>query len=211
MEVVKQLTSLEPPAIEGVAKLLASCFDLSDPAYDAIYGDAPDASALLNLYFRTRSYESVRDDTVYVIEAAGLVVAAAVVVSPGPKQKREETPYSDELQRLTPAASAAKMKHYHEVVDELEAEAFGDETHYISFLGVAPWARGKGLGGAIMRHVMTRARADGRLVTLTTTTEENLPMYEKLGFKVVQTAEATLGRTPIGFWAMDNAESEGHL
>jgi hypothetical protein len=36
-------------------------------------------------------------------------------------------------------------------------------------------------------------------------------MYEKFGFKVIQTAEVTLGRTRLDIWAMDNAESEGHL
>jgi hypothetical protein len=86
MQAVKQLTSLEPPAIEGLAKLLASSFDLNDDLYAALYGSAPDPDAFINLYFRSRGYESVREDEVYVIEAAGLVVAAAVVVPPGPRK-----------------------------------------------------------------------------------------------------------------------------
>ncbi|BEJ13979.1 hypothetical protein CspHIS471_0311530 [Cutaneotrichosporon sp. HIS471] len=211
MQVVKQLTSLEPTAIEGLAKLLASCFDLNDDLYAALYGNVPDPEAFLDLYFRSRGYESVRDDEVYVVEAAGLIVAAAVVVPPGPRQKRADTPYSDELRRNTPDDVADKQKLFHEVVDELETEAFGDETYYVSFIGVAHWARGKGLAGAIIRHVLNRARADGRLVTLTTTTKGNIPMYEKFGFKVIQTAEVTLSRTRLDIWAMDNAESEGHL
>lgn len=36
-------------------------------------------------------------------------------------------------------------------------------------------------------------------------------MYEKFGFKVIRTAEVKLARTRVDIWAMDNAESEGHL
>ncbi|CAK9780426.1 acyl-CoA N-acyltransferase [Cutaneotrichosporon oleaginosum] len=211
MQVVKRLTSLDPAAIDGLAKLLASCFDLDDELYAALFGDAPDPLPLITLYFRSRGYESVRDDEVYVVEAAGLIVAAAIVVPPGPRRQREATPYSDELKRETPPDVTEKQKIFHEVVDELESEAFGDDTYYLSFLGVAPWARGKGLAGALLKHVVDRARADGRLVTVTTTTEGNIPMYEKFGFTGIQSAEVTLGRSRLDIWAMDNAASEGHL
>lgn len=36
-------------------------------------------------------------------------------------------------------------------------------------------------------------------------------MYEKMGFKVVDTASVTVRGHKIDMWAMDNAESEGHL
>lgn len=36
-------------------------------------------------------------------------------------------------------------------------------------------------------------------------------MYEKLGFQVIKTSSVQLGRQKIELWAMDNAESEGHL
>lgn len=36
-------------------------------------------------------------------------------------------------------------------------------------------------------------------------------MYEKFGFKVIQDSSVKIDQQKIDFWAMDNAESEGHL
>lgn len=59
-------------------------------------------------------------------------------------------------------------------MDELETHAFGDETYYISFLATAMWARGKGLAGVLLRHILDKARAEGRLTTVTASAEYNV-------------------------------------
>lgn len=46
--------------------------------------------------------------------------------------------------------------------------------YYVSHLGVSASARGKGLGSAMIRHIVARAREEGVPVCLLTMTEKNV-------------------------------------
>ncbi|MFO0611118.1 MAG: GNAT family N-acetyltransferase [Polyangiaceae bacterium] len=74
------------------------------------------------------------------------------------------------------------------------------EPHvYLSVIGVAPENKGKGLGGALLRHVTGLADAAELPAYLETGNPDNLPLYERFGFRVERTIEEH-GGPPL--WTM---------
>ena len=54
-------------------------------------------------------------------------------------------------------------------------------------------ARGRGIGSALIRHGLTRASQAGFATTLETGTAANVPIYEHLGFRLVDEADGPDG------------------
>jgi ribosomal protein S18 acetylase RimI-like enzyme len=78
------------------------------------------------------------------------------------------------------------------------------EPHwYLAVIGADPEARGQGQGAALLRSGLARADAAGLPVYLESSKPENLPFYERFGFRVG--AEVRLpGGGPV-LWAMRRA------
>lgn len=57
---------------------------------------------------------------------------------------------------------------------------------YLAMVAVEPSQQGKGLGKALIEHGLARADADRVPCYLETSNERNLPLYERSGFKVVE-------------------------
>lgn len=55
---------------------------------------------------------------------------------------------------------------------------------YLWFIGVDPSFQHKGVGTALLKEILTKSDQDGLTVCLETSTVENLPWYERAGFKV---------------------------
>lgn len=70
---------------------------------------------------------------------------------------------------------------------------------YVYVLGVHPEQKGRGLGGALLRHAATLAREAGVVGHLETSNPVNLPLYRKFGYEVGK--ELTVhGSPPV--WTM---------
>ena len=70
---------------------------------------------------------------------------------------------------------------------------------FLDSVGVAGQARGRGIGGALIRFGLERARADDVDAFLETGNPRNVPVYEHHGFQVVDAAEAPDGGPRIWF------------
>ena len=55
---------------------------------------------------------------------------------------------------------------------------------YLWFIGVKPTEQNKGAGSRLLQDILVKSRNDGLIVCLETSTERNLPWYEKHGFKI---------------------------
>jgi ribosomal protein S18 acetylase RimI-like enzyme len=55
---------------------------------------------------------------------------------------------------------------------------------YLWFIGVQPEEQNKGIGGALLTEVIHHAEQQNRTLCLETSTEKNLPWYQKFGFKI---------------------------
>lgn len=75
----------------------------------------------------------------------------------------------------------AKVRSFHSV------EPFS----YLWFIGVSPEAQRRGVGGAILSHVIQEAEKQNRPIYLETSVDSNLPWYKKYGFEVFHTLELT--------------------
>ena len=70
---------------------------------------------------------------------------------------------------------------------------------YLNFVGVEPAGQGRGLGSALLEHVLVRADRDGATAYLDATSTRNRALYERHGF--VATGELVISDGPT-FWQM---------
>lgn len=59
-----------------------------------------------------------------------------------------------------------------------------EPLYYLWFIGVSPDAQNKGIGSALLSEVISDNEAEGRILCLETSTEKNIPWYQKFGFTV---------------------------
>jgi len=71
---------------------------------------------------------------------------------------------------------------------------------YVMAVGVATALHGKGFGGRLLRAAMEKADAAGLPLYLETETEENVKMYEHLGFTMLK--KITLPVIEVPMWEM---------
>lgn len=78
------------------------------------------------------------------------------------------------------------------------------EPHWLlDQLGVEPAAQSRGIGGALIRHAIATAEADGLPLVLETGRETNLALYRRHGFEVFDEGNAPDGGPRIWFLRRD--------
>ena len=83
--------------------------------------------------------------------------------------------------------------------DQLAALHPAEPHWYLSAIGTEPEHQGRGIGGALMRHVLTRRDAAGQAAYLEASRPENVPYYERYGFAVMRQFALPQGPT---IWPM---------
>ncbi len=73
----------------------------------------------------------------------------------------------------------------------VHSRAIAGPHWYLATLGVRPECQGQGLGAALVRHGLERARTDGLPCYLETTTERAVAFYLKNGFQLVRQGRVT--------------------
>jgi ribosomal protein S18 acetylase RimI-like enzyme len=109
-----------------------------------------------------------------------------------------------EMARETPSAVKAFGRNTFRAVRlQLQVESLHpkDPAHwYLGYLGTRSDAQGQGIGGAMLREVLSAADAAGVPAYLESSNERNLTLYRRHGFEVVEEIRA-LGRGPA-IWRM---------
>jgi len=73
-----------------------------------------------------------------------------------------------------------------------------DEDHwYLPMIGVDPACQGQGMGSALLRHALAKCDEAGLPAYLESSNPANVPLYERHGFRVVQTIQ--IGDAPAFF------------
>lgn len=71
-----------------------------------------------------------------------------------------------------------------------------EEPHwYLAIIGVDPSHQGKGIGGALLRHSVTRCDEEGMPAYLESSNPANVPLYERHGFEVI--TEIQVADSPV--------------
>jgi predicted N-acetyltransferase YhbS len=68
---------------------------------------------------------------------------------------------------------------------------------------VAPDCQGRGIGSALIQFGLDRARTDETPVFLETASPRNVPLYERLEFRVVEDSDAPGGGPHVWFMRWD--------
>ena len=92
----------------------------------------------------------------------------------------------------------AKPEHLEDLLATFEKmeQSHPDAPHwYLPRSGVEPNAQGRGLGGTLMRHVVTRCDHEGVLAYLESSNPRNITLYERHGFEVI--GKIQVGAGPI--------------
>lgn len=71
-------------------------------------------------------------------------------------------------------------------------------------LGTAPARQGRGLGSAVLRFLCDRADASGLHVYVEATSQRNLQLYERYGFRLIE-----VRRGYGGLWGVTMSGREG--
>jgi uncharacterized protein YhfF/GNAT superfamily N-acetyltransferase len=144
-------------------------------------------------------------DTPYAAE--GWMLAAAdglgvmTVLPPGSSAREEE------LGEATAPAMAALSPDRGERYERFWAwtrSMLPEEPYWLlDQLAVEPDAQGRGIGGAMIRHAIERAEADGTPLFLETAVPANLALYRRHGFEVFARGDAPGGGPRVWFMRRD--------
>jgi GNAT superfamily N-acetyltransferase len=94
--------------------------------------------------------------------------------------------------------ATVKREHLDDLLATFERmeQSHPREPHwYLPQIGVDPAAQGQGLGAKLMRHALTRCDREGALAYLEASKPQNIPFYERHGFKAV--GEIQVGAGPL--------------
>ena len=126
--------------------------------------------------------------------------AAALWAAPG----AWAMPLSQVILEAAPNGLALRRRLFRALRTQMQIERLhGGQSvphWYLGYLGTRRGRQGQGLGSQMLREVLVRADADGVPAYLESSSERNLPLYERNGFRVVGELQA-LGHGPT-IWRM---------
>jgi len=189
------IAHVETPSEHLIDELVSIFFDLEkdNPAWDAV--TAGDSSRIPSLAsaLMTPLISGVGD--VYTArDEDGILVGFALWTAPGKclfsTEDQMNMGYIDYLQGLPEECAI-----YHSEVMGKDVPAFIDEaigiteagtkTYWCEFMYVLAEYQGKGISTAFVKLAYEKARKSNAIMALTTQESRNVPIYERLGFKVV--------------------------
>ena len=127
---------------------------------------------------------------------AGTALGAAAWVAPGEMDVWRDAQVNEARMHALTEDGGRRYDAFWAWVDRRVPQ---EPVWFLDSIGVERSARGKGIGAALIRLGLERAREDGVDAFLDTGTARNVPIYEHLGFRVVDTADAPDGGPQIWF------------
>ena len=187
-----EITPAGPDRIGALADTLSRAF-IDDPMLRWPLPDTPDIGDRLRQTFAS-IYLDIADQG--VIWEAGDGQGFAVWIPPG---AADDMFASDEAVRgmLAPLTDDGGVRY--EALWTWIEERVPRDMWYLDALGVDPSRQGEGIGGALVRHGLEMARADGAAAFLETAAERNVGYYELFGFRVVDEGSPAPGGPHIWF------------
>lgn len=113
--------------------------------------------------------------------------------------REEPGPEPPDYERRLAAACGEATGRFQALDALLEDNHPTDPHHHLAFLAVRPGRQGRGLGTALLRHHHTTLDARGLPAYLEASSERNLPLYQRHGYRTGEPLRLPDG-TP--FWPM---------
>ena len=179
------VVALREQDLPSAAQALSRAFH-DDPLQTYVFPDAEERIALSPLHFTPLlRYGMLFGE---VLTNAGQCAGAAVWLGPDAWEVTPERAEAAGLDRLPQDIGEAAAERFLGALTAIEPYHRSDvpPAHwYVMVVGVAPEARGTGLGRALLQPILDRADSSGLPCYLETAQPENVGFYEHLGFRTV--------------------------
>ncbi|KAL2197858.1 hypothetical protein P885DRAFT_68073 [Corynascus similis CBS 632.67] len=148
---------------------------------------APESLKSLQRFLEVNTVEQLRDPSTGVLVArdpeTGIIAGFVKWSSPShPEKTKLESGDLRDLKGCRPEF----LECYVSLAEEAKKRCFGNQPcYYINFICTDPAYQGQGAGTLLTREVLGMAEADGLRAYLEST-EVAIPMYQKLGFRVIE-------------------------
>jgi ribosomal protein S18 acetylase RimI-like enzyme len=186
--------------VTPIGHALARAFH-DDPVFTWAIPDTDDRRAVLPGFFTVFTVAFQRHGHVHrTVDGA----AAALWAPPGvvPVEDDEADEFGAALEEVC-GANAERLSAISALLEENHPH---EPAWYLNFLGVEPAGQGRGVGSALLDHVLSRADRDGSAACLDATSPRNRQFYERHGFTVT-TELVVPGGPPM--WPMWRAPRSG--
>ena len=179
--------------VPRIAAMMGRAF-VAEPFMLWAFGDHGDLAARFGRFFESLDASFVESGMLW---EAGDSLGAAVWIPPGGPHGADHARVRtiDEL-----AANPDRCSKFWEWVGSKTAD---EPMWVLDHVGVDPGHQGGGIGSALVELGLARARENGVAAYLEAGNPRNVPYYERLGFKVVEEADAPDGGPHVWFMRCD--------
>ncbi len=184
--------------VPAIAQVLARAFD-DDPVWAWILPDPESRVARLTRVFGLLAkVVHLPKDVSEVAGREAAIEAAAMWDPPG----HWKIPFGTQFKQAVPLLRGfgTRLPAALRALNAIDAVHPERPHWYLAFLGTEPDAQGNGLGSALLRSRLDRCDAAGAPAYLESSKPENVPYYEKFGFRVTQELALPGGAPPV--WLM---------
>lgn len=181
----KNIVSLCEENLSSAAESLARAFH-DDPLQSYVFPDAAERAARSLAHFAPLLRYGMLFGEVLTTE--GKPLGAAVWLPPETWEVTPERAAAagfDDLPNVLGEEAANRFFSALGAIDPYHHRDVPPAHWYLMVVGVAPEARGQGLGRALLEPIMNRADASGLPCYLETAQPDNVEFYEYLGFKKI--------------------------
>jgi GNAT superfamily N-acetyltransferase len=194
-----EVAPLAEAQLEDAGRALALAFQ-DDPLQSYVLPDPEERARRSPAHFATFIRYGHLFGEVYT--TPGTPEGAAIWQPPGAAITPERA-VSAGLNRLSTLIGADALERLGRVLDYREAVHHRDlpsEHWYLMLVGVVPVQQRQGVGRALLQPILNRADSAGLWCFLDTAQPQNVPFYQKLGFRVL--AETVEPESGLRLWTL---------
>jgi ribosomal protein S18 acetylase RimI-like enzyme len=178
MSTVKVATEIDEARAIGVMTLAFS----ADPVVRWVWPDPQQYLTYFPRFVKAFGGKAFAHKSAYYVDNF-----AGVALWLPPNVHFDEEAVVDTLQA---SVSEEVLKDGFSVFEQMAKYHPSEQHWYLPVLGVDPSRHGKGLGSALMQHVLPQCDRDGKLAYLESSNPRNVPFYKRHGFEVMGTIPA---------------------
>lgn len=177
--------------------VLAQAFE-EDPFMSWMFPEPKFRLKLIQAWMRVEVESAIRMGTSWVSVDDGEIVAGTIWSPPG--RDLHEGGTFNQLWYLVLGANPNRTSELAEGLSMLGNTHPTEPHFYLNTVGVAPTRKGRGRGSAVIHHTLGLADRAGHPCYLESSSPRNVPLYERLGFDVINEINLPDGPTMWGMW-----------
>lgn len=201
MLTVRKLSSQENELIPAIAHLLAQAFESDTWANYLVPNDTPKQVEVIGRLFEPSVRAGLLRGRVLITEPA--LQGGLVAIGPGQWELAEDAECKVDSNRLRSTVGDhiyERFVRYSAGMADLHRKDLPQSHWYLELLGVSAGQRGTGIGAALVKEFLAEVDKEGSPTYLETSERNNVPFYQRLGFRTLRHGAAPVGKIP--YWTL---------